>query len=384
MKVVVIGSGIVGANAAYHLAKKNNIEVIMVDKEHEGNATSAGAGIVCPWISRVEDNEWYEIAKGGARYYPKLISQLENDEEYDVGYKKVGALSVSSDSKELEAIEQRTKDKQKEAPEMGDIIRINAEEARKLFPPLNKNLEAIYLSGAARVDGRLLRTALKRAALKHGAKLVNGLAELIHDNGQVIGVMVNGETIRADSIIVSTGAWAPSLLEPIGIELKVEPQRGQIAHIRLPDVDTSNWPVILPQSSHYMLAFNDSKVVAGATRETGSGFEYRTTIGGISEVMSEAMNVAPGISNGELQEVRVGFRPMGPDILPLLGPINPFENVIMANGLGASGLTMGPYVGKLAASIAINEETDLDLTPYNPMRAIAVKNRIVTNPIKKR
>ncbi|MTW87912.1 FAD-dependent oxidoreductase [Virgibacillus dakarensis] len=376
MKVIVIGNGIVGASAAYYLAKKDNTEVIMIDEEHKGRATSAGAGIVCPWISRVEDNNWYQIAKDGARFYPTLISQLENDGEADVGYKKVGALCVSSDSEKLDRVENIVKNKQKNAPEMGDIVRVNAEEARALFPPLNEKLEAIFLSGAARVDGSLLRNALKRAALKHEAKFINGMAKLIQKNEQVKGVMVNGETIHADFIIIATGAWAPSLLEPLGMELNVEPQRGQIAHIKLLDTDTSNWPVILPQTSHYMLAFDDSRVVAGATREMGSGFDYHTTIGGLSEVMSEALDVAPGISDGELHEVRIGFRPMGPDILPLLGPIDSFENVIMANGLGASGLTMGPYVGKLAASIVVDEEIGLDLSPYNPMRAIAIKKGI--------
>ncbi|UJL47202.1 FAD-binding oxidoreductase [Virgibacillus sp. NKC19-16] len=84
MKTIIIGSGIVGASAAYHLAK-NNTDVIVVDKEHQGNATSAGAGIVCPWISSVQDENWYKIAKGGAHYYPELIDQLKEDGEHDVG-----------------------------------------------------------------------------------------------------------------------------------------------------------------------------------------------------------------------------------------------------------------------------------------------------------
>src|SRR5699024_5548969 len=316
-RIIVVGSGIVGASAAYQLVKKN-VEVIVIDKEQNGKATSAGAGIISPWTSRVENEEWYKVARGGAIFYPDLIKQLQQDGEEEVGYKKVGELSVSSNQEELDVIEKNLLEKQKYAPELGDIKRLSPEEAQALFPPLNKELSAVYITGAARVDGRLIRDAMKRAAEKHGAKMVVGEASLIIENEKVTGVEVNGDNIHADSVIVSAGAWTPEILKPLGYELQVEAQRGQIAHIKLPDTDTSEWPVILPQSSHYMLAFDDSKIVAGATREEGSGFDYRLTAGGVHEVISEALHVAPGLEQGTIEEMRIGFRPMGPDILPIL------------------------------------------------------------------
>ncbi|GGB45733.1 oxidoreductase [Lentibacillus populi] len=367
MKIIVVGSGVVGASSAYQLVKSGH-EVILIDKEHKGAATAAGAGIVCPWVSSVKDDDWYRIAKGGAQFYPRLIDQLKNDGEENVGYKKVGALCISSDPDELHTIEKEINDKYENAPEIGDVQRLTAKEACELFPPLNAQLEAIFISGAARVDGKLLRDAMIRAAKKHGAKVLHGEASLIKEQDVVTGVKFHHETIHADTVLIAAGAWASALLEPIGIDVKVEPQRGQIAHIKLPDADTSNWPVVLPESSHYMLAFDDSRVVAGATRETGSGFDYQATVGGINEVLTNALTVAPGLANGTIQEVRIGFRPMGPDVLPLLGTFDSVKRVVVATGLGASGLTMGPYVGALAASIAEGKKVDVDLTAYRPER----------------
>src|SRR5699024_6129767 len=369
MKVAVIGAGIVGASAAYQLAKKN-VEVIMIDRKENGKATSAGAGIVCPWISRVDDEDWYSVAKRGAIFYEDLVNDLEKHGEYNIGYKKVGALSVSADADELDKIEELIKQKKKDAPEVGEISRLSSKETKDLFPVLDEGLQSVFVSGAARIDGALLREALKRAAVKLGAHLIEGEAHLIRNKDKVSGVKVGNDEIKVDKILITTGAWAPELLKTLGITLNVEPQRGQIAHITLPHCNTSDWPVVLPQSSHYMLAFDDSRVVAGATREDGSGFDYQLTAGGVNEVLSEALKVAPGLETGSLKEVRIGFRPMGPDILPIIGSLDEHEEVVLATGLGASGLTMGPYVGSLAASIINKESVELNLEPYNPARAI--------------
>ena len=120
-------------------------------------------------------------------------------------------------------------------------------------------------------------------------------------------------------MVVAAGAWAPELLEPLGVPLAVAPQRGQITHLRLEGADTEAWPIVLPPGSHYLLAFEDSRVVVGATRETGSGFDHRITAAGQAEVLNEALAIAPGLGPATLVETRVGFRPVGPDLKPMLG-----------------------------------------------------------------
>ncbi|MFC7364101.1 MULTISPECIES: NAD(P)/FAD-dependent oxidoreductase [Bhargavaea] len=372
MKVAIIGAGIVGASAAYHLSRRADTEVILIDKDQQGKATLAGAGIICPWVSHVENPDWYRLAKEGAKFYPELVRHLEEDGESGTSYKRVGALCVSDRQEELDRIEEAVRAKKGEAPELGEVLRLDAKETRRRFPPLNEELESVFVSGAARIDGRLLREAMVRAAGKNGARIVEGEASLVSDGDRLTGVAAAGEVIDANQVIITAGAWVPDLLEPLGVRVNVQPQRGQILHIDMQDEDTSDWPVILPQSTHYMLAFDDSRVVAGATRETGSGFDYRQTVGGVHEVAGEALRIAPGLSEGTLKEVRIGFRPMGEDSLPLLGKLDEPRQVIVATGLGPSGLTMGPYVGYLAACLAMGEETGMDLSVYHPLRGASV------------
>src|SRR5207248_3204760 len=120
-----------------------------------------------------------------------------------------------------------------------------------------------------------LAAALLQAAQRHGAALQRGAAALVVADGRVRGVRLADATLEADVVVAAAGAWAPALLAPLGVALPVEPQRGQITHLRLPGIDTSRWAVVNPPGSHYLVSFDDSRVVVGATRETGSGFDYR-------------------------------------------------------------------------------------------------------------
>jgi D-amino-acid dehydrogenase len=76
MRVIVVGSGIVGASCAY-TASRLGAEVVLADAALPGQATAAGAGIVCPWASDLAgDLAWYALACASARHYPRLVAEL--------------------------------------------------------------------------------------------------------------------------------------------------------------------------------------------------------------------------------------------------------------------------------------------------------------------
>ncbi|EIE98038.1 NAD(P)/FAD-dependent oxidoreductase [Saccharomonospora glauca] len=370
MRVVVIGSGIGGASCAYHLARRG-AEVVVVDANENGAATSAGAGIISPWTSRRAEEDVLALEVRAGAYYPTLIGELAEEGEDNTSFAIVGGLVVSEDDTVLAETAERLTRRARRWPELGEVSVLDPKEARELFPPLAEGFGAVHVTGAGRVDGRALRAALLRAAGRHGARSVTGRAELVTTDGRVRGVVVAGERVDADAVVVAAGAWSPAVLAPLGVRPAVEPQRGQISHFGLSGTDTSAWPVVLPPSSHYLLAFPDSRVVAGATRETGSGFDYRVTAEGQREVLDHALRVAPGLGTATVIETRVGFRPATEDGLPVVGALDDHPEVVLSTGFGPAGLTVGPYAGRLVAQIVLGERPETELDAVSPRRFTA-------------
>jgi len=106
MRVVVVGSGIAGASAAFHLAQIG-AEVFVVDNNAPGRATLAGAGIVCPWLSHNQDPRYETLAFAAVRYYPELAAKLAASGEKGVDYDLVGGLVVGQSAEELVPVSRR-------------------------------------------------------------------------------------------------------------------------------------------------------------------------------------------------------------------------------------------------------------------------------------
>lgn len=391
-KIIVIGAGILGASTAYQLAK-SGADVLIVDRKDPGQATDAAAGILCPWISQRRNQAWYKLAKEGARFYPQLIAELTHEGETDTGYAQVGALSIHHDEEKLVKLEERAQQRKADAAEIGEITRLSQSETRELFPLLAEEFHSVLIGGAARVDGRALRDALLRSAQRHGARLVQGSAELQYQGNCVTGVVVRdaaehagcsdniGEddtviTYSADEVVVCAGAWAKQLLEPLGLDFQVHYQKAQILHLQTTNADdTGSWPVVIPPSDQYLLTFDQQRVVMGATHENDiEGYDISVTAGGLQEVLNKGLAVAPGLADSTLLEVRVGFRPFTPGFLPVLGAVPGWKGLFAANGLGASGLTVGPYVGCQLAKLVLGMEADIDLQHYDLQQALGERH----------
>src|SRR5690625_1353581 len=151
-KVVIVGGGIVGATTAFELTKRN-FDVTIVDNFEQRRATSAAAGIICPWVSQRRNQTWYELANKGASFLAHLVEELKDLGKQNTGYKQVGALRLHTNKARLEKIQDITLKRRETAPQIGEIKLLSKAETKEKFPFLADDFYALYVSGAARVDG---------------------------------------------------------------------------------------------------------------------------------------------------------------------------------------------------------------------------------------
>ena len=366
--LAIVGGGIVGASLAYHAARLG-ARTLLIDREDEGRATDAGAGIVSPETTATESAALHALGRLAAAYYPELLGDLDSD----TGYQRCGTLVVAANDWETQffdelttALARRHQESEETAPLPQEI---EPRAALEMYPPLGLMKRCLWSPEAARIDGRKTCSALSTAAKGLGVEvLVDSVSSLILEHKQVLGVRVGEEDLTANAVVIAGGAWSPTFAAQLSFALPVEPQRGQIAHLHLEGADSENWPMINGFRDHYMVAWPGGRISAGATREEGAGFDPRITTWGVQEVLGEALRVAPGLADATVVEMRVGLRPLSPDGLPVLGRAPGFDNLWLATGHGPSGLTLGPYSAKLVAEAALGGEWSPWLAAFDPAR----------------
>ena len=362
-KVAIVGAGIVGATAAYYLSKETDIEVTVFDHGH-GQATKAAAGIISPWFSKRRNKVWYKMARLGADFYVDLLADIEKSGQKVDFYQRSGVILLKKDESKLEELYQLALQRRDESPLIGKLAILDQESASKLFPGLKGFERLLYASGGARVDGQLLVSRLLDASQVKVVKKEVRLTPLLS------GYQIDNQMF--DQVILSTGAWLGHILEPLGYEVDVRPQKGQLRDYQVPQ-DMGAYPVVMPEGEWDLIPFPGGKLSLGATHENDMGFDL-TVDKNLLQQMAEAANpFYPSLKDAVLSGERVGIRAYTSDFSPFFGQVPNLSGVYTASGLGSSGLTTGPIIGYHLAQMLQGRKGVLDPADYQTERYIKKK-----------
>ena len=353
-KVAIIGAGIVGATAAYYLSKESDLEVTVFD-HGQGQATKAAAGIISPWFSKRRNKAWYKMARLGADFYVDLLADLEKSRQEIDFYQRSGVFLLKKDETKLEELYQLALQRREESPLIGQLAILDQASANELFPGLQGFDRLLYASGGARVDGQLLVTRLLEASQ------VEVVREEVSLNPLSAGYQIGDRVF--DQVILATGAWLGQMLEPLGYQVDVRPQKGQLRDYHV-EQDMVNYPVVMPEGEWDLIPFAGGKLSLGATHENDQGFDLRVDENLLQQMEDAALPCYPSLVEATRAGERVGIRAYTSDFSPFFGQVPGLTGVYAASGLGSSGLTTGPIIGYHLARLLQGKTVTLESSDY--------------------
>ena len=361
--VAIVGAGIVGATAAYYLSKEADIEVTVFDHGY-GQATKAAAGIISPWFSKRRNKAWYKMARLGADFYVDLLADLEKFGQKVDFYQRSGVLLLKKDDSKLEELYDLALQRRDESPLIGELAILDQAATSNLFPGLEGFERLLYASGGARVDGQLIVSRLLEASQ------VKVIKKEVSLNPLASGYQIDNQMF--DQVILSTGAWLGHILEPLGYEVDVRPQKGQLRDYQV-EQDMGAYPVVMPEGEWDLIPFPGRKLSLGATHENDMGFDLTVDETLLDQMFVAASPFYPALDEAISSGERVGIRAYTSDFSPFFGLVPNLSEVYTASGLGSSGLTTGPIIGYHLAQMLQGRSGVLDPADYPTERYIKEK-----------
>ncbi|MFJ9851875.1 glycine oxidase ThiO [Streptomyces sp. NPDC101150] len=375
--VLVIGGGIIGLVTAWRAAGRG-LTAAVVDPAPGGGAARVAAGMLAA-VTELHYGEQTLLGLNlaSARRYPDFTAELEEASGQRIGYRRCGTLAVALDAddrahlRELHALQTRS----------GlDSQWLSGRECRRLEPMLAPGVRGgLRVDGDHQVDPRLLASALLIACERAGVVFHQEWAErLTVDGGRATGVeLAGGEGLPAGQVVLAGGSWSGRLTGvPEAVLPPVRPVKGQVLRLRLPRMPAGS-PAFLSRTVRavvrgnplYLVPRENGELVLGATSEE-QGWDTTVTAGGVYELLRDAHELVPGITELPLVETCAGLRPTSPDNAPLLGP-SALPGLHLATGHFRNGVLLTPVTGDAMAEALATGRLPEEARPFSPARFTA-------------
>ncbi|MFC9112420.1 MULTISPECIES: glycine oxidase ThiO [Streptomyces] len=369
--VLVVGGGIIGLVTAWRAAQ-TGLATAVVDPEPGGGAARVAAGMLAA-VTELHHGEQtlLGLSLASARRYPAFAAELTEYTGQDLGYRRSGTLAVALDAddrahlRELHALHRRS----------GlDSQWLSGRECRRLEPMLAPGVRGgLRVDGDHQIDPRRLASALMTACERAGVTLHRTWAErLVVAGDRARGVVTAaGDELGAGQVVLAAGSWSGRLAGvPEDVLPPVRPVKGQVLRLAMPDRPEpflSRTVRAVVRGSHvYLVPRENGELVIGATSEE-MGWDTTVTAGGVYELLRDAHELVPGITELPLTETIAGLRPGSPDNAPLLGPTR-LAGLLLATGHHRNGVLLTPVTGDAMARALTTGDLPQEALPFTPRR----------------
>jgi glycine oxidase len=352
--VLVVGGGVIGLLTARELAR-GGARLVLVEMGETGRESSwAGGGIVSPLYPWRYADSLTALAGWSQSVYPDLCEELRQETGVDPELIRSGLLILDREEQDWAlswAGEHGVRMQVIAAPEL------TAEEPELAIRPESAlSMPDVDQVRNPRLARSLHRYLDKRVEIREHEEV----AEIRVEDGRVIGVRTRQGEIRADQVIVCTGAWTATLLEELGTRPDIQPVRGQMILFYAKPGQLRH---IVLYRDRYVIPRQDGRILIGSTLEH-TGFEKATTAEAKEALYRTAVEMFPLLKRTPIENHWAGLRPGSPNGVPYIGAHPNVAGLYFSAGHFRNGLVTGPASARLAADLMLGREPILDPSPY--------------------
>lgn len=394
--IVIVGGGVIGASIAYHLSRRKNLKIAVIDAKRPGNASRASAGglwaigesvglgcgviffrmmsandstatqgsavVVSSDKPHILPQPFFDLALQSNALYPGLHQELLARHGMDFKFERTGLKFVIYDAQDRQYAEHIAG----HIPHLADQVRwLDRTELREVEPAVSESAQgALEFLCDHQVNPFRLTDAYLEGARQNGVALFfdTDAIDVLHVGERVVGVRTAQRGDFYGQILINAGgAWAAQLSQQAtGVAIPVKPIKGQILLTeRLPKLLHG----CLTTSDCYLAQKDNGEILIGSTTED-KGFDVTTTYPEINTLVQGAIRCIPQLKEVSLKRCWAGLRPGSPDELPILGPMLNVPGYLNACGHFRTGILTSAITGVLMDRWIHDEPLPLDITPF--------------------
>ena len=408
MRIVVLGSGVVGVATAYYLAKQGHDVVVLDRRDAAGMETSfANAGQVSPgysapwagpgiplkalkwlmmhhrplviwprmeprlygWLARMLANCTEEAYRRNKRRMLAL-AEYSRDQlvalraatgiEYD--HRERGTLQLFRTARQLDHVGQDTTVLDAFGLRYEVLDRAGCVATEPALGRLRDTfVGGLRLPGDETGDAHLFTRNLARIAASLGVTFRFGtsIVALRHGGARVDGVVIGGgEAIEGDAYVVAMGSYTPALLRPLGLRLPIYPVKGYSLTMDIADAAAAPVSTVMDETFKVGITRLGDRIRVGGTAEL-AGFSNTLRAPRRATLERSVGDLFPQGGDPATARFWTGLRPMTPDGTPIVGA-TPYGNLFVNSGHGTLGWTMACGSGRVLADIIVGRAPEIE------------------------
>ncbi len=376
-KVIVIGGGVAGCSTAYHLAKFGWKDTILLERDQLTSGTTwHAAGLV----SQLGPSAAITKIR---KYSLELYKKLEKEIDFSSGLKLNGALSIATTKGRWQELKRQATTAQLFGV---NVEVLNIQNIKKTYPIINENniLGGIFMPGDGQADPIGVTNLLAKAARKEGAKIFekSPVEKILKKDGRVTGVVVNGNTIQCEYVVLATGMWSRQIGEDMGFSIPLYPAEHFYVITEGINELPKDIPVLRDFDDSLYLKEDAGKMLIGifegksipafnTTNRVPNDFsfgEFPENFEHFEPYLKAALKRVPILEKVGIRKFFAGPESFTPDTNTLLGEVPGLKNLFACCGLNSIGIGSGGGVGKVTAEWIMKGHINEDLFIYDIKR----------------